>query len=111
MNLKIWNHIKLSSTTTNNKIQIFQYECPACRVKDFYLCLDSEGIVWCYNCNETLYFKEMIECKNSDLIGKIVEFEIGKIRSKDDDQKFNAEVEKVLFENLQKKYNNGTEEE
>lgn len=104
MNLKLFNHIKLSSATPNNKIQILKFECPFCGVKDFYLCYDLDAIAWCYNCNETLYFKEMISALATDSCEKIIEFEIGKIRTKEEDAEFDIKLEQDLLQRLKEKY-------
>lgn len=111
MSIKLFSHIKLSSTTNYNIIQIFQYECPECGTKDNYLCLDPDGVCWCFNCNEELYFQEMIKCQNPDLCQKIFEVEIGKIRQKDDDALFFEELEQEYLKELELKYhkNNGEE--
>ena len=104
MEIKLFNHIKLSSTTNYNKIIIFQYECPECNTKDHYLCMDSDGVAWCFNCNQILYFQEMIQCQNPDLCQIIFELEVGKIRTVEEDQVFFEELEKSYLKELELKY-------
>jgi len=104
MKLKLFNNIRLSSTAESNKVLIFNYECPVCYTKDYYLCLDPGGIVLCFNCGETLYVREMLECTDPDLCKKIIELEIGTIREAAENAEFTAELEKGLLKDLKQKY-------
>lgn len=104
MRIKLFNHIKFSSTTENNLITIYFYECPECKVSDHYLCTDPLSYTRCFNCQEKLYFSDMVTETNEYICRKVIEIEIGDIREEEDNEAYIQEIEKKYLETLKEKY-------